>query len=58
MFDGDPRASFAVLKIYSGQIAVEHFRIPYPVKEVIKGLNNHRLPDIYANMFRVGKKLN
>ncbi|MDH3881908.1 MAG: metallophosphatase family protein, partial [Desulfobacteraceae bacterium] len=32
MFDGDPRASFAILKISSEKIAVEHFRIPYTVK--------------------------
>ena len=58
MFDGDPRASFAILKISSGKIAVEHFRIPYPVQKVIEGLSNHHLPDVYAKMFRIGKKLN
>ncbi|MBW1867662.1 MAG: metallophosphoesterase family protein [Deltaproteobacteria bacterium] len=58
MFDGDPRASFAVLKISPGGIAVEHFRIPYTVDAVVKGLKKNRLPDIYATMFRIGKKLN
>jgi putative phosphoesterase len=58
MFDGDPRASFAILKISSGEIAVEHFRIPYPVEKVIKGLKKNRLPNIYAKMYRAGKKLN
>ena len=58
MFDGDPRASFAILKIDSGEIAVEHFRIPYAVEEVVKGLKEEKLPRIYAHMFRVGKKLN
>jgi len=58
MFDGDPRASFAILKVSSGKITVEHFRIPYAVEEVVKGLKNHDLPDIYAKMFRIGKKLN
>jgi putative phosphoesterase len=58
MFDGDTRASFAILKVSSGKIAVEHFRIPYPLEEVIKGLENHQLPDIYTKMFRIGKKLN
>jgi len=58
MFNGDPRTSFAILKISSGKISVEHFRIPYPVEEVIKGLKKNHLPDIYARMFRVGKKLN
>jgi putative phosphoesterase len=58
MFDGDPRASFAILKISSGNIAVEHFRIPYPVEKVVEGLKDQRLPDIYAGMFRIGKKQN
>ena len=58
MFDGDPRASFAILKIACRQIAVEHFRIPYPVEEVVKALKKHGLPGIYTKMFRIGKKLN
>ncbi len=58
MFDGDPRTAFAILKLSSGEIAVEHFRIPYPVEAVIKGLKENRLPDIYAKMYRVGRKLN
>ena len=58
MFDADSRASFAILKVSSGKIAVEHFRIPYPVEAVVKDLKKHRLPDIYPKMFRAGKKLN
>ena len=58
MFDGDSRASFAVLKISSATIAVEHFRIPYAVGKVVKGLKDHQLPGIYAKMFRTGQKLN
>lgn len=58
MFDGDPRASFAILKIHREKINVEHFRIPYPVEEVIKGLKKSSLPDIYVKMFCTGKKLN
>lgn len=58
MFDGDPRVSFAILKVYSGKIAVEHFRISYPVEEVITGLKKSHLPDIYAKMYLIGRKLN
>lgn len=58
MFDGDPRTSFAVLNISAGKIGVEHFRIPYPVEEVVKGLKKNNLPDIYTKMYRKGKKLN
>lgn len=58
MFDGDPRASFAILNLSSGKISVEHFRVPYPVEEVVKGLKDQMLPDIYGKMFRTAKKLN
>ena len=57
-FDGDPRTSFAILKVASEKIAVEHFRIPYAVEDVVRGLKEQKLPNIYAKMFRVGKKLN
>jgi len=58
MFDGDPRASFAILKVSSEKISVEHFRIPYRVEEVVKGLKDNHLPDIYSEMFQTGQKLN
>jgi len=58
MFDGDPRASYAILRINSGHCSVEHFRVSYEVDDVIKGLEKHQLPSIYAKMFRVGRKLN
>ena len=58
MFDGDPRASFAILKVSSDKISVKHFRIPYPLQEAIKSLKENHLPDIYSKMFQTGKKLN
>jgi putative phosphoesterase len=58
MFDGDPRASFAVLTVSADDISVEHFRVPYSIDAVVQGLAKNRLPDIYATMFRIGKKLN
>ena len=57
-FDGDPRTSFAILKVASGKIAVEHFRIPYAVEAVVRSLKENKLPNIYANMYRTGQKLN
>jgi len=58
MFDGDPRASFAILTVSSDKISVKHFRIPYPLQEAIKSLKENHLPDIYSKMFQTGKKLN
>ena len=58
MFDGNPQASFALLTLAPGRIAVRHFRTPYPVEEVVAGLARHGLPPIYAAMYRQGRKLN
>lgn len=58
MFDGDPRLSCAVLKLKKGQIKVRHHRIAYPVEEVVRELARQRLPEIYASMYRLGRKLN
>jgi putative phosphoesterase len=58
MFDGDPSASCAVLSLITDDIQVEHFRIPYPIQEVIDRLQQNNLPEIYARMFMAGRKLN
>ena len=58
MFDGDPRASFAILEVSSERISVKHFRIPYRIEEVVKSLKDNHLPDIYSEMFQTGQKLN
>jgi hypothetical protein len=58
MFDGDPRTSFAILKVSPEKIDVEHFRIPYLVKAVVNGLKKNNLPVIYMKMYRKGQKLN
>lgn len=58
MFDSDPRASCAVLSITGDDIQVKHFRIPYPIQEVVDSLERNNLPEIYARMFLMGRKLN
>ena len=57
MFDGNPSASCAVITI-DKSIEVEHFRIPYPVETVVNELEKQRLPAIYQEMYRQGRKLN
>ncbi len=58
MFDGDPRASCATLEITADTLTVHHFRIDYHIAEVIAKIRANGLPEIYATMFREGKKLN
>lgn len=58
MFDGDPRASCAVLEITAEHINVRHLRISYDIAKVVAAIRNRKLPEIYATMFVQGKKLN
>lgn len=58
MFDGDPRAGCASLEIEADTLTVRHYRIAYPVEEVVAAIRQHRLPEIYATMFQLGRKLN
>ena len=58
MFDGDPRASCAILRLSADSAKVEHFRIAYDIEAVIRALSGCRLPEIYARMYREGRKLN
>ncbi|MCL7488764.1 MAG: metallophosphatase family protein [Desulfobulbaceae bacterium] len=58
MFDGNPDASYAIVKLTGKTVKVRHYRCPYPVNKVIERLRQHHLPEIYEEMFRSGKKLN
>lgn len=58
MFDGDPTASCAVLTLSADSLEVHHFRIAYDIDAVINELREHRLPSIYEDMFKTGRKLN
>lgn len=58
MFDGDPSASCATLHFTPECFDVQHFRIPYPVQQVVEGIKKNNLPDIYTTMYILGKKLN
>jgi predicted phosphodiesterase len=58
MFDGDPRVSCATLEITDNTIVVQHFRIVYNISEVVSKIRKDGLPEIYAEMFLNGKKMN
>lgn len=57
MFDGNPQASCAVLHIDGGAIGVRHYRLEYPVEQVIQKLRDEHFPDIYCRMYQAGRKL-
>jgi len=59
MFDGSPDASYAILELGPGKkVRVRHYRCPYPVSKVVEGIRQNKLPLIYSEMFRTGRKLN
>ena len=58
MFDGDPRASCAVLEISATTISVQHYRVNYDIEAVVQALAKRRLPEIYGQMYLKGRKLN
>ena len=58
MFDGIPRASFATVELDEKEVQVNFFRCDYDVEQVVAGLADAGLPDIYASMYRMGRKLN
>ncbi|MEE4314738.1 MAG: metallophosphoesterase family protein [Desulfofustis sp.] len=58
MFDGNPDAACATIDVEAGTIRVELHRIAYPVETVVAELRRLRLPQIYQQMYRQGRKLN
>ncbi len=58
MFDGNATASFALLTLKKNTIDVVHHRCCYDIERVVSQLATEGLPEIYAAMYRQGKKLN
>lgn len=58
MFDGNPAGSCATLTVTPKSITVDHYRIPYNVKAVIREISKQGLPNIYSQMYLKGCKLN
>jgi putative phosphoesterase len=55
--DGDPRATYAVLKNASGEIEVEHFRVTYNVEKGVAAIRGKHLPEEFAQMLLRGISL-
>lgn len=52
--DGDPRASYAILEIKEGEIAVQHFRVAYNIMAAVGALRQSGLPPVFAEVLRQG----
>ncbi len=55
--DGDPRACYAILEINSDQIEVNHYRVAYDVDRMVAAIQEHSLPEVFAQMFIQGRSL-
>jgi len=55
MDDGDPRSSYAVILLEESRFVVTHYRIPYPVNQVVEEINRHNLPPEFSMMFIMGR---
>lgn len=53
--DGDPRASYAILDILQGKVAVQFFRIPYDIQAVVQQVRQAGFPEIITQVFRQGR---
>jgi putative phosphoesterase len=58
MFDGIPQASFAIIELYKTKVQVNLYRCDYDIEQVVAELEDAELPDIYAAMYRMARKLN
>ncbi len=53
--DGDPRASYAILDIHQGDVAIEFFRVPYNIQSAVEQIRQVGLPEIVTQVFRQGR---
>ena len=58
MFDGNPAASYLLLEMGRKKIWPHFHRCSYAIEEVVAGLQQAQLPQIYEEMYRQGQKLN
>ena len=53
----DPRASWALMELNAGNMAIQLRRTPYNIARVIREVHRRGLPGEFAQMFRLGKNL-
>ena len=58
MFDGNPAASYAMLRLAPGVVSVQFFRVDYDLAWLTAAIRAKNLPEIYVAMYESGRKLN
>jgi putative phosphoesterase len=55
--DGDPRACYAILRFQGDEFQVQHHRVEYDVERTVAAVQEHNLPETFAQMFLQGHSL-
>jgi putative phosphoesterase len=55
--DGDPRATYAVLKLKRKMVEVRHYRVEYDVDQAVGAIRSKQLPEEFAQMLLQGRNL-
>lgn len=55
--DGDPRASYVILKLKRGLLEIKHYRVAYDAERAARAIRQHDLPEVYAQMVLQGRNL-
>lgn len=55
--DGDPRASYALLKLSPDSVEVKHYRVKYNTKAIAAAVREAGLPESFARIFLHGRSL-
>ena len=55
--DGDPRATYAILKIKRKMVEVVHYRVEYDVAQAANAIRAKQLPEVFAQMLLQGRSL-
>lgn len=52
--DGDPRASYAILDFYDGELRVAFHLVPYDITPAVQSMRQTGLPEVFAQVIRLG----
>lgn len=54
----DPRASYAIVNLFSESFTVEFYRVNYDIERMVRALHAAELPEDFSEMFKTGQNLN
>jgi diadenosine tetraphosphatase ApaH/serine/threonine PP2A family protein phosphatase len=55
--DGDPRASYGILRLARDAVAVDHYRLDYDIEAAVQAIRDQKLPELFAQMLLQGRSM-